>query len=560
MNLNGTFGYSSAEFDQFSHFSDISSTYPTTPQYYSTVLSSGKSVENHSSIFSVVQPTTTSLPSLSSFTNAVSSGSAAHSFNDVSSSQQYQETSSLSNLNGDMGSSLLSTVNNSPLSSHFSQQTLSSTQLQTSSTTALVESLNLPREESSMVGVVSSTRMANSLFDTSSTNFEMLSTLNNTFITSQMTIPVLQTPSLTYLSPSPSLSSTVKATVHNYTFSSEVTTSSTKLSSYRSTTAASTVPLNVTTIDSTVERPTMSPHSVTKITNTTSSLSTGGSISSSSVEEKKSSRASTSFVSTTYSTSTIFPSSTESQIYNTSLTTSRVLRTRDPVAVVYTQTYEFTDSRTSFLTGIVTTATITGDATSTFDISTPTITKDTKLYQNWLNGGSLDNTGEPSASHSRITNKGAIIGGVIGGVCGILICSLLVWFVFKRRRRGRGERESCLKGSDVEGRFNTGSFSGGHRYYTGKNDSSMDSNPFRQEFNFNKPVVPPPRNGGVRASTLPHDNRFSLNSSLTGSSIGSTINSGSYSSMSSNSIRLGSDFEDNRNSAQLANGFLREII
>ncbi|CAI4049705.1 hypothetical protein SKDZ_14G1470 [Saccharomyces kudriavzevii ZP591] len=248
----------------------------------------------------------------------------------------------------------------------------------------------------------------------------------------------------------------------------------------------------------------------------------------------------------------------------------------------YTQAYDITGSSTTFATGLPTTIALAKSAATSFLAPSSTITADMSFYQHWLDG-SLDNNQNQGTSKS---NTGTIVGSVVGGVGGILVCALVVWFIlFKKRKAKRAFKESDSFSHEIGRRTGFPTTAQAketslHAQESGAQQGSIEnastSNPFSNEFNFKARGVPPvplPRNGmtinnfsqNMRNDAMNTENRFSYGSSFTYSSLGSSTQGG-FSTLSSNSIRLGHGLDNNasndgRNPSQNnSEGFLREII
>lgn len=215
-------------------------------------------------------------------------------------------------------------------------------------------------------------------------------------------------------------------------------------------------------------------------------------------------------ISSTTSTSTII----KSVVYTSTI--PYMVSTSENVQVYYyNQRFFFTDSSTSFLTelGVSTAITETGKSTSKFEfvVPTATVTAPVELFQHYLNTGNLDSTSSSSSPSEKGTNKDAIIGSVVGSVGGVLLCSILIWFIVKRLRRNKNNT------------FNhTSSFSHSrgrrYNYDTMRSDNEIEEvDPFRNEFKFDKrkdstnanidvsnqigdktpPIVPNPRKNNI---------------------------------------------------------------
>ncbi|QLQ82040.1 hypothetical protein HG537_0G02940 [Torulaspora globosa] len=253
------------------------------------------------------------------------------------------------------------------------------------------------------------------------------------------------------------------------------------------------------------------------------------------------------------------------------------------VYYIYTQLYHITGSTTTFDTGLPATTARRKTDTSSFSVPTSTQTRGIQFYENWLDG----NLGEASGPSNPTKNK--IIGGVVGGVAGALLCGIVLWLMFFRRR---GKTKKAPRGftskigrragyplpsqpldHDQEKVYPPATSNGQTALLSriknkamaqiSKNRSETDpndnGNPFQDEFNFQArrpPPIPPSRNTPA-SQDVPVDHRFSYVSSLTDSSYISSTQ-GDFSSISSTSIRLATDGE--RNPSESAHGFLREVI
>lgn len=175
----------------------------------------------------------------------------------------------------------------------------------------------------------------------------------------------------------------------------------------------------------------------------------------------------------------------------------------------------------------------------------------------------------------------------MGSVGGILICALVVWFMLLRKRKAKREfKETDSFCHEIGRRTGFPTTAQARKASLQAQDSGSQqanievastSNPFSNEFNFKArgapPPVPPPRNAtsmngssqNMRSNFIDPENRFSYGSSFTYSSLGSSTQGG-FSTLSSNSIRLGHGLDNNvsndeRSSVQNnSQGFLREII
>ncbi|CCD25651.1 Tda7p NDAI_0F03330 [Naumovozyma dairenensis CBS 421] len=251
---------------------------------------------------------------------------------------------------------------------------------------------------------------------------------------------------------------------------------------------------------------------------------------------------------------------------------------------VYTQMYDFTDSSTTFITGLPTTVSLQGSPTTLLTIPTSTITKGTAFYKEWLNGN-LDSQQLTSNSHdqTRTNKKGAIIGGVVSGICVASLCAAIIWVFIIRVRRRRSRKNGVLFQQDQNRRYSN--YCGNivqvdtnkkSRWLNSKkyNNSNTWTDTGSVKVNSSKrvqpPPVPPPRKTTINRipstftlanSLLPSDIRLSYTSSTTGSSI-DLSQLGSYSSMSTTPIRVVPELHDNTTGTHSSNkqGFLREII
>ncbi|KTB23449.1 Topoisomerase I damage affected protein 7 [Nakaseomyces glabratus] len=180
------------------------------------------------------------------------------------------------------------------------------------------------------------------------------------------------------------------------------------------------------------------PFSTSKSTETyISSQSTSFSISSESSVQISSSSSSSSSPSSSPSSSSALSSSsssssnTESSSSSTPIISSTV--SKNYIIYIYDQKFEFTDASTTFDTDIPveTRIKITPNKMVSFTPPTGILTTDAALYQKYL-AGTLDwNSHDTDA---RIRNS-KIIGGVVGSICGLLVCSVVIFLLFFRRKR-----------------------------------------------------------------------------------------------------------------------------
>lgn len=296
------------------------------------------------------------------------------------------------------------------------------------------------------------------------------------------------------------------------------------------------------------------------------------------------------------STAVLFSSSSSEQYSSSSSSDSgfSVSQNAQSVYYIYTQMYQITGSTTTFNTGILSTVELAKSASTSFSVPQTTSTKDIQFYQNWLNG----NLGDSGAQSPNAT-KNKIIGGVVGGVGGLIICSLIIWLMFSRRRKNKDEQVNTSFSSEIGRRAGyplpspspdaneekiitqdngTGAifskiknkakaFPQMSRNVEDSREDNHDDNPFQNEFNFEAripPPVPPPRKATMQypipggEATSQTDGRYSYVSSMSDSSYVSSA--GDHSTMSSTSIRLGSEYNNNNNVPGSSQGFLREVI
>lgn len=288
----------------------------------------------------------------------------------------------------------------------------------------------------------------------------------------------------------------------------------------------------------------------------------------------------------------------------------------EDVLIIYTQNYDFTGPSTSFVTGIPSTIKIPKKEFSTlpsetFSVLRSTVTADVSLYEKWLDGGKLGNDVTGLAG-SGSTDKGTIIGSVVGSVCGVIVCGLIIWGLVCRQHKRRGifdedDDEDANNFKTDERHFLSKNISrdfssrpGYHSMFTKKqtiNAGDENRNPFNNEFDFNNRTNPPPipaprkaRNStlqsGAAATAIPavYDssssssssgldpnsrsqnvvNRDSYFSSVTGSydssSFGSSITDG-YSLLSTTPAPAPEMYPNAmRNASSNSQGFLRELI
>lgn len=244
---------------------------------------------------------------------------------------------------------------------------------------------------------------------------------------------------------------------------------------------------------------------------------------------------------------------------------------------VYTQQYEFTDSTTSFSTGLPTTITFakaTG-APSSITIPTSTITTNAAAYEKWLSG-SMDST--PATTSSAKSNVGTIVGSVVGSVGGVLVCGLVLWFVLRRRRHRRNHTAAHEYGKSFSHEIHSDASYSSTRSgsFNDENAAKVNSpprplaptNPFNNETTTEArapPPIPLPRKNNRAAAphpgtqpSWPGSRAFSYASSTSDSSIGDD------STLSSGSLHLGSRYDSpspgRGDSLSHPQGFFREII
>ncbi|SCW04003.1 LAFE_0H03774g1_1 [Lachancea fermentati] len=247
----------------------------------------------------------------------------------------------------------------------------------------------------------------------------------------------------------------------------------------------------------------------------------------------------------------------------------------DETVFVYTQNYVFTASSTTLCVGLPSMVVISTGQLSTYSAPTSAITTDISYYQHWLDG-SLDSQNNSSSGGKRKT----IIGSVVGSVGGFLLCALLLWLiVFKRRKdRGKGsqsfsheigcrldhpsdlpEASNTIRSIDDEDFLRSKYKSLGKKIpllrkgeqSRGLNDDNHDvtkegekSNPFQDEFNFQKRLPAPPP---VPTRNPPLQSFYSYTSD--------TSSSSAESANDSFSIQLNRPNGDRRSQS-----FLKEII
>lgn len=95
--------------------------------------------------------------------------------------------------------------------------------------------------------------------------------------------------------------------------------------------------------------------------------------------------------------------------------------------VFYTRDYIFTDTSTTFTKKLPTLTVL--PTQSSFTKPTSPVVTDTSYYQRWLSGG-LDSNPKSTSS-----NKDSIIGGVVGCVGGLFVMLVIIYFLYKKRRK-----------------------------------------------------------------------------------------------------------------------------
>ncbi|KAL3239354.1 Tda7p [Nakaseomyces bracarensis] len=222
----------------------------------------------------------------------------------------------------------------------------------------------------------------------------------------------------------------------------------------------------------------------------------------------------------------------------------------------YTQTFDITDSSTSFTTALPLTTAFNLANSYSFTKPTGVVTTNLHFYKDWLSGAIDNNSND--GTPTKKSNAGTIAGSVVGSVGGLILCTLVIWFIFFKRKK--------------------------KEQWTGFNRKSIvekdNSNPFKDEFDFDRripPPVPPQRKnfaGQVNNNTINYNTnntpplvgsedyhlRFSYVSSSSGlSSDDSQLND---SLQSSTTLHLGPAYgdESRRQNNIPSTGYLREII
>lgn len=222
----------------------------------------------------------------------------------------------------------------------------------------------------------------------------------------------------------------------------------------------------------------------------------------------------------------------------TSETVASSFRTKNANYYVYTQQYLFTDSTTTFETGLLYTTSFPKLVTTSFQVPQNTITAPVSEYNKYLRG-SLDD----GNTRAHGANTGPIVGGVVGGIGGLLASALVIWVLFFRR-----------KSHNTKDTFPVGDNS------QQQGDIRHEGDPFENEFDFHQrstpPPVPParkiiPQSVSENLADL-QDLRFSYATTTTDNSAGT-------SSQESNSI-LSSIEPYGANIVHENEAFLREII
>lgn len=139
----------------------------------------------------------------------------------------------------------------------------------------------------------------------------------------------------------------------------------------------------------------------------------------------------------TATTSTTSHGATSETASSTSLTSSASVPS-GKTAIVYTRSYVFTASTTTFTTALPLTTTLATKKASTFSAPTAAVTTDVSFYQSWLSG----TLGSTSSGQGSMTpgHRNTIIGSVVGGVCGFILAATFIWFLVFRRGKRRATK------------------------------------------------------------------------------------------------------------------------
>ncbi|SMN21330.1 similar to Kazachstania africana KAFR_0F00420 hypothetical protein [Maudiozyma saulgeensis] len=149
--------------------------------------------------------------------------------------------------------------------------------------------------------------------------------------------------------------------------------------------------------------------------------------------------------------------------------------------LIYTQEYLFTDSDTSFTTGLLQTTALKKSASGII-LPTNVVTKPVSYYKAYVDG-SLD-----SGSSTTATHKNVIIGSVVGSVIGVGVIILLgvLYYLFVRKRH---KKESAFATDGKRSIYMDDSMTT-HNNNNNNNNNYNEKNgdPFKNEFQFNERV------------------------------------------------------------------------
>lgn len=150
--------------------------------------------------------------------------------------------------------------------------------------------------------------------------------------------------------------------------------------------------------------------------------------------------------------------------------------------LMYTQEYLFTDSQTTFTTGLLQTTTMKKSA-SRITLPTGIVTKPVSYYKAYVDG-SLDSSSSTTSSSSH--HKSVIIGSVVGSVLGAAILFLLgvLYYMFIRNKRNNNSKSGNFIPRDKQADLYMDDTTMTDALPT--NEKTGD--PFKNEFQFNERV------------------------------------------------------------------------
>ncbi|KAG0654495.1 Chitinase 3 [Maudiozyma exigua] len=211
--------------------------------------------------------------------------------------------------------------------------------------------------------------------------------------------------------------------------------------------------------------------------------------------------------------------------------------------LIYTQEYLFTDSDTTFTTGLLQTTTMKKSA-SGITLPTGIVTKPVSYYKAYVDG-SLDSGGSTSSTSGH--HKSVIIGSVVGSVLGaaiLLLLGVLYYMFIRNKRSNNGKFTPSGKQSDL------------YMDDTMVNDITMNNeksgDPFKNEFQFNERVpgqIPVPEDPLDYSVSMRDSSDFQFNPESSIDMI-SNENNGSY-EVNSNAYSYTRSITDWRNDTHL---------